>query len=135
MSLLDAWMPLLIRASETGILAFFLVINAGYSMLLLLAIPEIWSHWHIAEDEAVTRLLAGEALPPLSLLVPAHNEDVNIVASVLSFLTLEYPRHEVVVVNDGSKDATMARLIEAYDLYQIPPAFTVRIPTQPVLAY
>ena len=128
-------LPLLLRAAESGILVFFLLVNAGYSALLLLAIPEIWSHWHIAEDEAVTRVLTGEALPPLSLLVPAHNEEVNIVSSVLSFLTLEYPRHEVVVVNDGSKDATMARLIEAYDLYEVPPAFTVRLQTKPVLAY
>lgn len=134
----DLWgvvAPLLVRGMETGILGFFLVINAGYSMLLVLAIPEIWSHWHIAEDEAVKRVLTGDALPPLSLLVPAHNEEVNIVASVLSFLTLEYPRHEVVVVNDGSKDATIARLIEAYDLYEVPPAVSVRLPTQPVLAY
>lgn len=133
--LLAAALPAFLVGTENAILAFFLLINAGYSGLLLLSIPEIWSHWHIAEDVAVKRVLTGEALPPLSVLVPAHNEEVNIVASVLSFLTLEYPRHEVVVVNDGSTDATVARLIEAYDLYEVPPAFAVRLPTAPVRAF
>jgi cellulose synthase/poly-beta-1,6-N-acetylglucosamine synthase-like glycosyltransferase len=71
----------------------------------------------------------------LSILVPAHNEEVSIVASVLSFLTLEYPRHEVVLVNDGSRDGTMDRLIPAYDLYPVPPAFMVTIATKNVRAY
>jgi cellulose synthase/poly-beta-1,6-N-acetylglucosamine synthase-like glycosyltransferase len=132
---LAAWASALVVAGEQGILAFFLLLNSGYAILLLLAIPEIWRHWHISEDQQVGRTLAGSALPPLSILVPAHNEEVTIAASVLSFLTLEYPRHEVVVVNDGSKDGTMDALIAAYDLYEVPPAFPVTIRTQRVRAY
>ncbi|MDX2184225.1 MAG: glycosyltransferase [Gemmatimonadaceae bacterium] len=132
--LLELVLPTFITWSEQFVLVFFLLINLGYGTLLLLAVPEIWSHWHIADDEGVKRVLAGDALPPLTMLVPAHNEEVSIVSSVLSFLTLEYPSHEVVVVNDGSTDATVARLIEAYDLYEVPPAFSMRIPTAEIRA-
>src|SRR5690242_17924650 len=104
-------------------LAYMLALNSFYALLLLLSIPELWSHWHLAEDEHLTLVLGTEALPPLSILVPAFNEEVTIVESATSFLTLQYPHHEVVVANDGSSDATMARLIEAFDLYQVPPAF------------
>lgn len=121
--------------ADKGALAYLLILNSCYALLLLLSIPELWSHWHLAEDEHLTLVLGSEALPPLSILVPAHNEEVSIVDSVLSFLTLQYPHHEVVLVNDGSSDATMARLVQAYDLYEIPPAFSVNIRTEPVRGY
>lgn len=116
-------------------LAYFLFLNSAYAVLLLLSIPELWKHWRLAADEHLQRLLATEALPPLSLLVPAHNEEVTVSSSLLSFLTLEYPHLEVVVVNDGSSDDTMDVLLREFDLYQVPPAFTVSVPTQPVRAY
>lgn len=125
----------MLQWADTGALIYFLALNSFYGLLLVLSIPELWAHWHLAEDEQLTRVLGTEALPPMSVLVPAYNEEVSIVDSVLSFLTLQYPHHEVVLVNDGSRDATMERLIEAYDLYEIPPAFMVSLSTKPVRAY
>ena len=57
-------------------------------------------------------LTSGVALP-ISILVPAHNEEETIVENVRSMLALHYPDFEVIVVNDGSKDRTLAALIEA----------------------
>jgi cellulose synthase/poly-beta-1,6-N-acetylglucosamine synthase-like glycosyltransferase len=116
-------------------LFYMLGLNSFYALLLLLSIPELWSHWHLAEDEHLTQVLGTEALPPLSILVPAHNEEMTIVDSVISFLTLQYPHHEVVLVNDGSSDKTMAKLLAAYDLYEVPPAFMISIATKPVRGY
>ena len=97
-------------------LAYFLALNAFYAVLLILSVPELWRNWRLADDEQMQRLLTSDALPPLSLLVPAHNEQVTIASSVLSFLTLEYPRLEVILVNDGSKDQTIDVLIREFDL-------------------
>ena len=132
---LAAWLALISPWTEGLILVYFLALNSFYALLLVLSIPELWTHWHLTEDENVQRLLGVDALPPLSVLVPAYNEELTIVSSLLSFLTLEYPRHEVVLVNDGSTDRTMERLIADYDLYQVPPAFPVLLPTRPVKAY
>jgi cellulose synthase/poly-beta-1,6-N-acetylglucosamine synthase-like glycosyltransferase len=120
---------------DVGALVYLVGLNSFYALLLVLSIPELWAHWHLSEDEQLTRVLGTDALPPLSILVPAYNEEVSIVDSVLSFLTLQYPHHEVVLVNDGSSDATMARLLDAYDLYQIPPAFMITVPTKAVRGY
>ena len=53
---------------------------------------------------------------PVSVIAPAFNEEVSIVESVKALLSLEYPHHEVIVVNDGSKDDTVKALIEGFDL-------------------
>ena len=52
--------------------------------------------------------------PRLSLIVPAYNEEVNAVRSLESLLRLDYPNFEVVFVNDGSKDNTLALVTAAF---------------------
>jgi cellulose synthase/poly-beta-1,6-N-acetylglucosamine synthase-like glycosyltransferase len=124
-----------LRGADHAVLIYFVLLNSFYGLQLLLAIPELWSHWHIAEDEDLARVLSSRALPGLSILVPAYNEELTIVDSTLSFLTLEYTRHEVIVVNDGSSDRTLERLIEAYELFRVPEAFMVTVRTQRVRGY
>jgi cellulose synthase/poly-beta-1,6-N-acetylglucosamine synthase-like glycosyltransferase len=113
-------------------LAYFLALNSFYALLVILSVPELWRNWRLSDDEQMQRLLSSDALPALSMLVPAHNEEVTITSSVLSFLTLQYPRLEVILINDGSKDATIQVLIREFDLYEIPPAYPQVIPTQRV---
>lgn len=53
---------------------------------------------------------------PISVLVPAYNESSNVVESVRSVLSLDYPQHEVIVINDGSTDGTLERLRHEFRL-------------------
>lgn len=48
--------------------------------------------------------------PFVSLLVPAHNEEAVIAGSVRAMLQLDYPAFEVIVIDDGSHDGTLAAL-------------------------
>ena len=120
----------LIHTSDVIILAYFLALNTFYAILLVLAIPEIWKQTRLAEDEDFQRLMQSDALPPITILVPAYNEAATIDASITAILTLEYRTFEVVVVNDGSKDETMERLRQAFDLYEVPRTYAETIPTQ-----
>jgi cellulose synthase/poly-beta-1,6-N-acetylglucosamine synthase-like glycosyltransferase len=52
--------------------------------------------------------------PPLSIIVPAYNEEVGAVSTIASLLNQQYPDFEVVFVDDGSKDKTYERVLEAY---------------------
>lgn len=61
----------------------------------------------------------SEVAPPIALIVPAHNEERTIEESVRALLSLQYPEFEVIVVNDGSQDRTLERLIESFDLRPI----------------
>ena len=123
-----------VGATDLTILVYFLVLNSFYAVLLILSIPEIWEQTRLAEDEDFQRLMQSDALPPITILVPAYNESATIEASVTAILTLEYRNYEVVVVNDGSKDDTMEQLRHAFDLYEIPRIYPETIATKPLRA-
>lgn len=57
--------------------------------------------------------------PPVSVIAPAFNEELSIVDSIQALLALQYPEHEVIVVNDGSGDATLARLLTEFQMYPV----------------
>ena len=119
---------------DLAILVYFLGLNSFYAVLLLLSIPEIWEQTRLAEDDDFQRLMQSDALPPITMLVPAYNESATIEASVTAMLTLEYRSYEVVVVNDGSKDDTIEQLRHAFDLYEVPRIYPETITTQPLRA-
>src|SRR5690554_4936379 len=64
-------------------------------------------------------LSMSEHVPPVSILVPSYNEELTILESVQSLLSLNYPDFEVIVVNDGSNDQTLHVLIEQFKLKSI----------------
>ncbi len=124
----------IVGTTDLTILVYFLVLNSFYAVLLILSIPEIWEQTRLAEDEDFQRLMQSDALPPITILVPAYNEAATIESSVTAILTLEYRNYEVVVVNDGSKDDTMEQLRHAFDLYEIPRVYPETIETKPLRA-
>lgn len=98
-----------------SILYFFFV--NSISMMLMLA-----SAWSLSRQSR-TKLLQPSVngavrsfAPSISILAPAYNEEATCVQSVKSFLMLNYPSFEVMVINDGSKDKTMEKLKEAFQL-------------------
>ena len=56
----------------------------------------------------------GAGAPLVSVIVPAYNEEVNAVSSVESLLKGDYPHFEIIFVDDGSHDATYAKVSEAF---------------------
>lgn len=122
-------------AWETTILWYFLVVNSFYALLILLSMPELWRHWKMVHSDNLNRYMSSEALPPVSILMPAYNMAAGIVDSVRAQLSLRYPRHEVILINDGSTDATLVLLHAAFDLYEVPPAVSRQLKTQKVRSY
>jgi cellulose synthase/poly-beta-1,6-N-acetylglucosamine synthase-like glycosyltransferase len=123
------------ETADLVVLWYTFLLNSFFALLLLLAGPQLFAHWRFASEDVLARSLTSSAAPRVSIIVPAHNEEVSIVDSLRSLLTLRYPYYEVVLVNDGSTDATLERLIEAYDLYEVPPAVMRQLRTERARAY
>jgi cellulose synthase/poly-beta-1,6-N-acetylglucosamine synthase-like glycosyltransferase len=108
----------LMAVTSGPILVYFVVINLSYLVLIVLAALEFRDQNR--RRAAEVEVTSGALTPGVSLIVPAYNEEAGIVTSVQALLSLRYPRHEVVVVDDGSGDATFERLREAFDLVELP---------------
>jgi cellulose synthase/poly-beta-1,6-N-acetylglucosamine synthase-like glycosyltransferase len=108
----------------------------------------LWNAWQILMGIAGARyawryqrrrtlraraLVARLASPPLvSVVVPARNEALTIVESVRALLALEYEAREIIVVNDGSSDDTLALLERTFHLVPAPLAFEQPLKTAAV---
>ena len=77
-------------------------------------------------------LTSSPHVPSISILAPAYNEGATIIENVRSLLSIYYSNMEVVIINDGSKDDTMARLIKAYDLKKVDYFVRYQVPTKEV---
>lgn len=131
--LADIVLPLLLTLEWT-ILLFFLLVTTFYLMLLVSAAVDLRPHLLKERGENRRRLLRSDMVPRISLIAPAFNEGKTIAESVRALLGLQYPRLEVVVINDGSKDNTMAVLQDQFDLVDVHPIFRRRLNTKPVRA-
>jgi cellulose synthase/poly-beta-1,6-N-acetylglucosamine synthase-like glycosyltransferase len=76
--------------------------------------------------------LASAGAPPVTLIVPAHNEEETVVDVVRALLTLNYPEYEIIVVNDGSEDSTVDRLKSAFEMGRAARMQVAEFETEPV---
>jgi cellulose synthase/poly-beta-1,6-N-acetylglucosamine synthase-like glycosyltransferase len=112
-------------------LSYFVGLNLVYVTLNIVAL-------RVIGRESAARMLAQlpnysvGMEPGISVLVPAYNEEAGIAASVRSMLQLDYPDFEVIVINDGAKDGTLAVLQREFNLQLFPEAYRVALPVQHV---
>jgi len=121
----------LLQTISIGIFAFFVLYAVATGTLLALSVREI--SWY-SRGQGPRRARSGELArhPSVSLVTPAYNEELLIVQSAKTFLASDYEPLEVLVVDDGSKDETFARLEAAFDLVQLPLRGSTVLPTAPI---
>jgi cellulose synthase/poly-beta-1,6-N-acetylglucosamine synthase-like glycosyltransferase len=112
-------------------LFYFFAVNSIYLTLNALAAIALYRNWQYRDMSELPMTYTGIA-PPISVLVPAFNEETTITATVNSILQLTYSEFEVIVINDGSKDATLQVLKDAFGLLPFPEAHRVQIQTQEI---
>ena len=112
----------LVDGLQLVVLAAFALINGVQLAGLVLASRALLMRDRRVSRLEETALTRSATYLPVSFLVPAYNEEATIVGSVRSLLGMHYPEFELVVVNDGSKDGTMAVLKEAFELVPAVPS-------------
>ena len=129
------WEDILIN-SITGynyfIFAYFILLNVIYVIVLLLSIKGIYYYLKRSKYDGYYDLLSSSFLPEMSILVPCYNEEKTIVDNVRSLLNLEYNGTEIVIINDGSTDQSLANLKEAFDLKEVDRVYKKQVETKEV---
>lgn len=116
------------------IFVYYVLLFGLYALLIALGATQLRKYRLGVRFDEFQRIANSPLTMPFSVIIPAYNEELVIVNTVLSALKLRYPEHEVIIVNDGSKDRTLAVLIERFRLRPSPRVAQNRLPTQPVAA-
>jgi cellulose synthase/poly-beta-1,6-N-acetylglucosamine synthase-like glycosyltransferase len=113
-------------------LLYFFAINSYYLVLTVAGFWRTLSTVKELQRPDQRRHLRSPLTPPVSVLAPAFNEEASVVDNVRSLLMLDYPLFEVILVNDGSKDGTLDKLIAAFELKLSARSFECTVPCKPV---
>jgi cellulose synthase/poly-beta-1,6-N-acetylglucosamine synthase-like glycosyltransferase len=113
------------------VLVYVVALHASYFALIV-------SSFVCASKNVASRVL--DALPrryaesdlPVSVLVPAYNEEATITATIHSLLQIKYTEFELVVINDGSRDQTLEVLKKDFALVPVLEAFEAQLTTKPI---
>ena len=129
MEFIKHWVNLIF---EQAIFYYAVTVMFSYLLLVIFSILEIRKYRRRDNFINYSALLSSEAVPGISVIAPAYNESAVVRNGVHTLLSLNYPKFEVIVVNDGSTDDTLQQLIDEYDLVQVDFAYHEEIVTQPV---
>ncbi|WP_300385989.1 glycosyltransferase [Clostridium sp.] len=113
-------MIMFIEKFMVGVGMFYLIYILLYTSYLFLSV--IIGAWQLYERDRMIKLrneLKHNYYLPISIIVPAYNEEVTIVDSIKSLLELNYKLYEIIVIDDGSSDNMVTKLIEVFNLKPI----------------
>ena len=114
----ETWMIASAETIAAVVIVTGLLQTVFYFVLLLYAGAALGTRPPVPRSATLWRRYSEQA-PGISVLAPAYNEELTIVESTRSLLALQYPDFEVIVINDGSKDGTLARLLSEFGLERI----------------
>lgn len=121
-----------VRFNNYFITGYFVFINTAYIIMLLIAFKAIKKYSHHVQSLEMKNLFLSPFAKPVSLLVPAYNEQESIVESVKSILQLQYTTFEIILINDGSTDHTLEYLLKSFDMVKTKNVYRPQLPCQKI---
>lgn len=109
------------------IFLFCVSIMGAYLILAAISVVTLRRYLKTNSFSDYNSILNSPLAPPVSIIAPAYNEGLTIVDNAKSLLALHYNNYEVLIVNDGSKDDTLQKLITAFDLQLIQVPVNIQI--------
>jgi biofilm PGA synthesis N-glycosyltransferase PgaC len=124
--------PTLIQWSVAACAAYLLLVYGAYAFMLALSGIEraVRTRGRRPDDYELVRE-SGLTIPA-SIIAPVYNEAPIVIAATNSFLGVDYPEHEVVIVNDGSTDETLSALTSEFELEPVERLYRRTYATQPI---
>lgn len=111
---------------------YMMVVIVFYSSILFISAFALRREFQLDRKQTYDDYLSDYNSKPISIIVPAYNEEAGIIQSVRSLLSINYPSYEIIVVNDGSKDQTLEVMITQYDMVEVHKVIRKQIETKPI---
>ena len=127
-----SWQSFILHVFTYGILLYSILLMTCYVLIGAFSISETRSYLNKNSFTDYRTLASSAEAPSMSILAPAYNEGSNIAENVRSLLSLHYNNLEVIIINDGSKDDSLEKLIKAYDLHKVDFFVNEQLKTKPV---
>jgi cellulose synthase/poly-beta-1,6-N-acetylglucosamine synthase-like glycosyltransferase len=127
--------PAMVSFLETAVTVTFVYagVLASYALMMgTLAVIEARFRREQDHAEDYESVLESPYSIPVSIIAPSFNEEVMAVPVLKSLLAQAYPTTEVIAVDDGSTDGTLAAMIEAFDLEPRRVFYRSTLATKPV---
>ena len=121
-----SWYHITVEFITWFVLGYFMLLNGGYMVLNVLAIVSLRMSKYERTLDGLPQVYSALEIP-ISVLVPAYNEEASIAASIRSMLQLSYSEFEIIVINDGSRDGTLDVLKREFSLQLFPEALRVQL--------
>lgn len=112
------------------ILVYFLASAAVYTALMLVSLYTVTLHSRVARRLGYGNLSDSPVTPPVTLIIAAYNEQEAIVTTTAAMLALNYPEKEVIVVDDGSTDHSVQRLVQHFKLERVERVYREVLPAK-----
>jgi len=113
-------------------LAYMIGITLTYFIQLIYSGKALGEYVKYLRFSDYRRYIDSSNMIPVSLIVPAYNEEATIIETIKNLLKLNYPEYEIIVVNDGSKDKTLSLLVEKFAMIPIEQPHKKSVPSMPV---
>jgi len=103
-------------AANHALFFYYLLSNVAYLIMLAIALRTSAAHLRHLESIRFDWMKGSPMVPPITVLVPAHNEEKSICTALRNLLDLDYPELELIVINDGSADNTLQMMQREFRL-------------------
>ena len=114
-------------------MSFTLLLSVIYIIQMIVSYLRVTKEYKMLYSDDFRRFSHSKNLLPITLIIPAYNEQENIVQNVRSLMKINYPQFEVIVVNDGSTDLTRQFMIDSFEMTVMESAVRAQIPTKRVV--
>lgn len=117
------------------VLSYFFLGNGTYTLLMIRSLAYVWISSRRQMYNPPEGISTWADIPPVTVVIPVWNEESVVVQAVESALRMNYPQVQVVVVDDGSTDESLARLMRAFCLIKMDLNYRQQIPARQVESF